>query len=71
MKKSAAAGLLVLGAAVGAAGGAASSSALNGTVYVRFEQQLPDGGTRDLGRTGCYELGPKVKARVEPCTTSR
>lgn len=68
MKKSAA--ILALGAALGAAGGAATSGVANplkGTVYVRFVQELPDGGTRDLGRTGCYELGEKVKATVEAC----
>lgn len=66
MKKTAAA--LALATAIGAVGGAVSSSSLSGTVFVRFEQQLPDGGVRDLGRTGCYELGPKVKAVVEACT---
>lgn len=43
----------------------------SGTVFVRFSQSLPDGGTRDLGRTGCYELGGEVKASIEPCTRSR
>lgn len=68
MKKTSAAALLALGAALGAGGTAVtSSSPLQGTVFVRFEQELPDGGARDLGRTGCYELGPKVRAVVEPC----
>lgn len=68
MKKSAAGALLAVGVAIGGAGGAISTSGLHGTVYVRFSQSLPDGGVRDLGRTGCYELGDKVKATVEACT---
>lgn len=59
---------MTLALAIGAAGGALSSSGLHGTVFVRFSMPLPDGGTRDLGRTGCYELGEKVKATVETCT---
>lgn len=70
MKKSAAAGVMALGLAIGAAGGALSSSGLHGTVYVRFSQQLPDGGVRDLGRTGCYDLAT-VQATVEPCEVKR
>jgi len=66
VKKNAAA--LAAALALGAAGGALSSSGLHGTVFVKFTQNLPDGGTRDLGRTGCYEIGDKVKATVEPCS---
>lgn len=70
MKAGATAAALVAALAVGAAGGRASSS-LSGTVFVRFEQQLLDGGTRELGRTGCYELGTKVKATVESCNPNK
>lgn len=64
MKKNAA--ILAAGIALGAAGGSVTSG-LHGTAYVRFTQELPDGGTRDLGRTGCYDLS-KVKATAEACT---
>jgi hypothetical protein len=69
VKKSAA--ILAVGLALGGAAGKLSGSELQGTSYVQFTQQLPDGGTRDLGRTGCYDLSA-VKASVEPCSpTSR
>jgi hypothetical protein len=69
-KNAASAALLAAGLAIGAAGGAISSTGLKGTVYVHFTQSLPDGGVRDLGRTGCYDLDA-VKATVEPCATKR
>lgn len=66
MKKTAAS--IAAAFALGAAGGAAvKGTPLQGTVYVHFTQELPDGGVRDLGRTGCYELSEKVKATVEAC----
>lgn len=61
--------MLAAALALGASAGRLAGSELHGTVYVRFEQALPDGGTRDLGRTGCYELGGKIKATVEQCST--
>lgn len=68
MKGPTTAGLIALGAALGAGGTAAVGPGLKGTVYVRFSQQLPDGGVRELGRTGCYDLD-KVKATVESCSS--
>jgi hypothetical protein len=65
VKKNAA--ILAAGLALGAGGASLSTSDLHGTVFVHFTQQLPDGGVRDLGRTGCYELDGNVKATVEAC----
>ena len=65
MKRAAA--IAALAASLGAGAGAVvGGNSLRGTAYVRFGLQLPDGGTRDLGRTGCYDFS-KVKATVEPC----
>lgn len=68
MKKTSAAALVTLGLALGAGGTAAVAPGLKGTVYVRFSQPLTDGGVRELGRTGCYDLD-KVKATVESCSS--
>jgi hypothetical protein len=68
VKKASTAAAITAALVLGAGAGKLSGSELRGTVYVRFAQQLPDGGTRDLGRTGCYELGEKVKATVEACS---
>ena len=61
--------ILAVAVAIGAAGGKLSSGELKGTAFVTFSQSLPDGGVRELGRTGCYDLS-KVQATVEPCGKS-
>jgi hypothetical protein len=68
LKKGAA--IFALGVSLGA-GGAISTTGLHGTVFVRFIQELPDGGTRELGRTGCYALDKDIKAIVETCSTEQ
>lgn len=67
MNKTLAAALVATGMAVGAAGGGVAARDLKGHAFIHFTQALPDGGVRDLGRTGCYDLDSSVKATVESC----
>lgn len=64
MKRSAV--IFALGASLGGSAGVTASRELTGIGFVRFQLELPDGGTRELGRTGCYDFS-QVKATVEAC----